>query len=348
MELQKYIDNTDNYLQEIRNHKVYVQKNKGLALFKLYRNNDYDYENNPWLRYCRGAIVDLNTNRLICVPPMKSNKVEDSNELNDSENISYENLLEGTMVNMFYHDDQWKISTRSNIGCKNSWDGKMSFSDMFREVSDVQHYKDLKQNHCYSFVLQHKRNRIISPVFENRIVLVHQYNLETMEPSELDELYHIERSLKINLQDYKGVLKFSIKGLTFLKDGVRYKWINPEHEYVLSLKMNHNDKFLNYIDLRKQRLLKEYLKYFPEDSHQFEEYQRKFYLIKNHLYECYVNHFIKKELDLKEINYSLKPHLFKLHEFYKRDGEKINVKIVSDYLHSLDGKQIMFICNYLF
>jgi hypothetical protein len=138
-------------------------------------------------------------------------------------------------------------------------------------------------------------------VFENRIVLVQQYNLETMEIVEPDYLYHIERCLKINLQDYKCPLKFSVKGLTFYKNGIRHKWINPEHEYVLSLKMNHNDKFLNYIDLRKKRLLNEYLKYFPEDSYQFEEYQRKFYLIKNHLYECYVNHFIRKELDLKEM-----------------------------------------------
>lgn len=347
MELQKFIENSENYLQDIRNHKVYVQKNGKLALLKLYRNRDYDFKENPWLRYCRGAIIDLTTNRLVCVPPMKSEQIKKL-DVND-DNIVYENLLEGTMVNMFYHENQWKISTRSNIGCKNSWDGKMSFNDMFQEVSnDIQYYKDLKQNCCYSFVLQHKRNRIICPVFENRIVLVHQYNLDTMEKMDLDDLYHVEKTLIVDVNDYLGPLKFAVKGLTFYKDGQRYKWINPEYEYVLSLKMNHNDKFLNYIDLRQKRLLKEYLKYFPEDSYQFEEYQRKFYLIKNHLYDCYVNHFIKKELELKDINYSLKPHLFKLHEFYKRDGVKINVKVVSDYLHSLDGKQIMFICNYLF
>ena len=55
----------------------------------------------------------------------------------------------------------------------------------------------------------------------------------------------------------------------------------------LKSKYNHNDKFLNYIDLRQKRLLKEYLKYFPEDSYQFEEYQRKFYLIKNFFFWLY-------------------------------------------------------------
>ena len=135
MELQEYIQKTDNYLQTFKDQKIYVQKNGGLALLKMYRNRGYDFENNPWLRYCRGAIVDLATNKLICVSPMKSEKVENINDLTDNDDITYENLLEGTMINMFYHNNEWKISTRSSIGCKNSWDGKVSFLDMFREVS---------------------------------------------------------------------------------------------------------------------------------------------------------------------------------------------------------------------
>ena len=38
MELQEYIQNTENYLQEFKKNKVYVQNNGGLALLKLYRN----------------------------------------------------------------------------------------------------------------------------------------------------------------------------------------------------------------------------------------------------------------------------------------------------------------------
>ena len=36
------------------------------------------------------------------------------------------------MINMFYHNDELMISTRSNIGAKNSWDGKESFKNVFR------------------------------------------------------------------------------------------------------------------------------------------------------------------------------------------------------------------------
>jgi hypothetical protein len=347
MELQDFITNTDNYLQELKKHNIYIHKKKDLALVKTHYNREYDYNTYPWMRFCRGAIIDLKTDKLLCIPPSKSSDIIDINNINKEG--TYDMLVDGTMINMFYHDEKWDISSRSNIGCKNSWDGKLSFLDMFHEVSnDIQYNKDLKKNCCYSFVLQHSKNRIVSPLWENKIIFVQQYNLDTMERVDLDELYHIEKIPKLHYNDYNINLHYGIKGLTFYKDGVRYKWINPNYKYVTSLKMNHNDKFLNYSELRKKHLLKEYLVYFPEDSHQFTEYQRKYYLIKNHLYDCYVKHFIKKELELKDINYSLKPHLFKLHDFYKTTNQKINSNIVNDYVHELDGKQIMFICNYLF
>ena len=266
MELQDFITNTDNYLQELKKHNIYVHKKKDLALLKTRYNREYDYSKYPWMRFCRGAIINLKTNRLLCIPPSKSSDINDLNDINKEE--TYEILVDGTMINMFYHDNKWEISSRSNIGCKNSWDGKLSFLEMFREVSnDIQHYKDLKKNCCYSFVLQHRQNRIVSPIWENKIILVQQYNLDTMERVDLDELYHIEKIQKVHYNDYNCDLHYGVKGLTFYKDDIRYKWINTNYMYVTSLKMNNNDKFLNYIELRQKRLLKDYLVYFHEDSH---------------------------------------------------------------------------------
>ena len=73
-----------------------------------------------------------------------------------------------------------------------------------------------------------------------------------------------------------------------------------------------------------------------------------FNVIKQELYESYVSHFIRKERELNNISYPLRPLLFELHKYYKETGEKINVKIVSDYLHNLPGKRMLFINNYLF
>ena len=76
------------------------------------------------MRYCRGAIINTKNNRVVCVPPMKSEeKFEIDEIINDyNTDLNYSPLIDGTMINMFFHNDEWVISTRSNIGGKNSWD----------------------------------------------------------------------------------------------------------------------------------------------------------------------------------------------------------------------------------
>ena len=119
-----------------------------MCIVKGYYNKEYDYENHPWIKYCRGAVIDIKNNNVLCVPPEKALEkfllnVESPSFLNVpdnmtfrniddiinqfDENLNYEPLFDGTMINMFYHNDEWMISTRSNIGAKNSWDGKESF-----------------------------------------------------------------------------------------------------------------------------------------------------------------------------------------------------------------------------
>ena len=76
MELQKFIDDHSDYVKLIRKNDIQVSINKDLnvAILKYNRNksNTYDFENNPWMRYCKGAVVDLYTNKILCVPPKKS------------------------------------------------------------------------------------------------------------------------------------------------------------------------------------------------------------------------------------------------------------------------------------
>ena len=357
MELQKFINDNEEYLKTFKDHKLYVRKYSrlGLALVKCYRNNKYDYKLHPWLKYCRGAIINTKTNKLVCIPPVKSlERKYDINEIidqYDGEN-EYQPLIEGTMINMFFHNDQWMIATRSNIGAKNSWEKGDSFLDMFLDVYGDSWFNELKKNYCYSFVLSHINNRIVSKIEESSIFLIENYELGDIPiRKELDNISTIEQMFNLPieyLRNYDSILPFSIKGFTIKSKGNRVNWINPEYTHVEGLKMNYNDPYLNYIALRQSRLLSEYLKYFPEDQHIFQQYRIYFNVIKQELYESYVSHFIRKERELNNISYPLRPLLFELHKYYKETGEKINVKIVSDYLHNLPGKRMLFINNYLF
>ena len=120
---------------------------------------------------------------------MKSNKSDHTILIEN--NVKINRMYDGTMVNVFYHNNEWILSTRSYIGAKNYWNknSKKSFKDMFNECFDK--YDELNINNSYSFVLQHKDNSNITPVEENKVILVEEYNLDNGVPN------------KVNLNDNK-------------------------------------------------------------------------------------------------------------------------------------------------
>ena len=100
---------------------------------------------------------------------------------------------------MFYHEDDWIISTRSNIGAKNKWDGKVPFHELFKSVNGIEWFNLLNKDHCYSFTLQHRNNRIITHVLQNFIFMNEIYNLSDGNIVKLKErrFYHKLMVLKI-------------------------------------------------------------------------------------------------------------------------------------------------------
>ena len=179
MELQSYINETVDYLHKFKEHKLYVRTyaKLNLCIVKCYHNNEYEYDKYPWIKYCRGAVIDTHTNQVICIPPQKGFQRNTLNELIDEyeEDSVYEPLIDGTMVNMFYHKDEWMIATRGNIGGTNSWDGKQSFINMFLEVNGSEWFTTLDKTYCYSFVLHHVNNRNVTPIEQNTLFLIENY-----------------------------------------------------------------------------------------------------------------------------------------------------------------------------
>lgn len=355
MELQNYINDNDDYLKLLRKQNINVKINKSLNLALIKTNKNKNYENTPWIKYCRGAIVDLKENRVVCVPPMKSSNDTNDNAMIESydENNIYQPLMDGTMINMFYYNNEWMMSTRSNIGATNSWEGKISFRDMFIEINGSEWFEQLDKTHCYSFVVQHNKNRIVTPVIINQIFMVESYN--TTENNivmnhtlpEIDGIINIISINKESLKDYNDNLYFSIKGFTIKNDTERLKWINPNYDYVLSLKMNYNDKFMNYLDSFKKGRIEEYLIYYPEDLKLYDEYSNDINNIITKTHNYYVNVNINKNMNLKDCPFPLIPLIKELHFNYLKTKVKNNFKVVSMYVINLPYKRLLFIKNRL-
>lgn len=352
MELQNFINNNDNYIELLKELKIKSIKysNKKLIILKINRGNNYDYEKYPWIKYCRGVIIDTNKNKIVNLPPSNSIHINNINEITINDDFLIENLIDGTMINLFFHDDKWILSTRSNIGCNNKWGNNKSFLNLFNECNHNLDYEELDKEHCYTFVLQHNSIRNIVPIFINQIILVNEIDLNTLK--NVKSLSKLSNILNINdfRYDFYGNLdnlEFYNKGITIknTKTNDRYKWINPRYKYVFNLKGNYNHKYLEYDKIRKKHLLNEYLNYFPEDRLLFNEYNLFNKRLCEIIYRSYHLYFVKKEIELNEINYVIKPIIFELHNFYLKNKEYISKKIINDYLYNIPGKRMIFIMN---
>jgi hypothetical protein len=143
---------------------------------------DDDLEN----RLYRSAIFTPDEKRLLCVAPSKSLPT-----LREIQKASFEvtEIVEGTMINLFWDGDQWEIATKKRIGAENFFyknvygvDGEQankSFRTMFLEALQIPDLSsiDFDKSFCYSFVLQHPCNHIVLMTEIPRLYLVSTYML---------------------------------------------------------------------------------------------------------------------------------------------------------------------------
>jgi hypothetical protein len=349
MELQTFITENKDYVDIFKKEGLKVIKYKDLFLVKNYYDKPLSYTNETdyWKMYCRGAIIDSKNNKVICLPPVKSVEYDTISDDSSYLGTEIQYLIDGTMINLFYHEE-WLLSTRSEIGGRNKWVNKKSFKQMFEECLDKNFdYDKLDKDFCYSFVMRHKDNRNVSPIKENKLFLVEAYDLKKNERLNLTKVnLDIEKINSISFNDLIDFNTYEIKGYTIKYENKRYKKINPLFEKVKDLKPNMNNDFLNYIELRKNGNLKDYLQYFPEYSKSFNDYRNKIHILSNELYNNYKNCYIFKNTEKKNIPYHLKPLTEDIHKIYLENKNPIRWNDIKNYIHSLPSKKLMFAINY--
>jgi len=370
MELQNYINsNINDYITNFKNHGLVVKtfSKENLILVK-YKFNEKLSEN--WMRYCRGCIIDVKTNKLVFIPPIKAQEIEyplteENNILTNIENnsqIKITPLIDGTMINLFYHNNKWLMSSRSDIGCLNKWNNKLNFKKMFIEsIHNENFYDYLNTDLTYSFILINKNNRNVSNIIENYVILIETYNKNTLEKINIDSnIYKENENIKIyTLENIKHIFKnitdinnyfllcdYNFKGLNINENNNRYKIINPDFTYVKDLCINDTNLLTKYIYLKQNNKIKLYLNYYPEVNKDFENYSNKYDIMINELYNNYVRMRITKEIKLNDVPFQLKPLIFNIHKIYLDTRKKINKKIIENYINSLDLYKILFILKY--
>jgi hypothetical protein len=302
--------------------------------------------------------------------------------VHDENTLVAEEFIEGTMMNLFWDGESWEISTKKNIGATSSFykgvsGKKKTFRTMFMEAVqeiglDMNH---LEKKNCYSFVLQHPDNRIVVQHLRPSLTLVDAYFID-LENKKISSIFHdVSREMLLSGQNiqvprtynmgskatYTDLIEtfasmntpYYILGVVFLhlKSGKRTKIRNPVYEEVKNT--NGLDKKIQYqyLFLRKEGKLKDYLSYFPENKNLFSMFRDQIHLYTSTLYQNYISCYIKKEKSLGEFPPQYRKHMFQLHKIYietlREKKQHVSKMVVVDYINGLHPSVLMYFLNYV-
>ena len=338
----------------------------------------HEYESSYGL--CRSIIAN-EYNEIVCYSPPKSidrNVFVNKYPELDS-NFIVEELVEGTMINMFCNKGHWEISTKGVIGANTRFfktSEKTNFRKMFFDTffNSGLNYEMFDTDYCFSFVLQHPHNRIVVPFTEPSLKLVAIYHIETNEEGDttvnvVDKYNYWLNNLNSSLvqtndtyetQSYDKLdekyasmnTSYDILGYVVYNTttGERMKMRNPMYEKVKALRGNQTKLQFQYLSLRSQGKVKDYLKYYPESKRDFSKYRDDVHMFTSTLYTNYRNCYVKKEKPLKEYGNQFRTHMYIIHQIYltelKEENKYVDVSVVIEYVNKMKPDHLMYSLNY--
>ena len=101
--------------------------------------------------------------------------------------------------------------------------------------------------------------------------------------------------------------------------GERTKIRNPVYEEVRHLRGNQPKLQYQYLCLRKEGKVGDFLKYFPENKKEFSNFRDQIHLFTNTLFGNYISCYIKKEKPLIEFSEQYRTHIFNIHKLFLND-----------------------------
>jgi hypothetical protein len=245
------------------------------------------------------------------------------------------------------------------------------------------------KEYCYSFVVQHPKNQIVNTITVPKLYLVAVYQLTSLDDGGVNAIRinrdifsanfggsvsHMPSTLTCVLDDTETAAatvtphtvedyckmyasadtrSVSLPGVVFVdKDsGFCYKKRNPKYESVKKRKGMEQKLMAQYLQLRKDRAIDEYLKYHPQHSRAFRQFRDRLHDYTQRLYDAYIEHYVKKDAKpLKEYDRELKTHMYKLHyDTYlatmKEAGAFITKHAVINYVNQLAAAQQLACLN---
>lgn len=324
---------------------------------------EYDY-----IQYLRSVVLNENRKVVCFSPPMCEPKHV---ELDVSSVRFAEEFVEGTMVNLFYNSSndvqQWEFSTKNMVSPLLGAGGKC-FRRMFLEACSASelNFDDLQKKYSYSFVMQHPDNVIVAPVKSAALYIVAIYYADGTTVYEMDrsivnwgrfsKVRHPARFGMKGEEDFNKIMDvwassnslYYYPGVMFrTQGGERFKFRNPNYEYVKNAKGAEDKSRFVYLHLKKLGKLKAHFDRFPEDELKFFRHQTNMYNYTHNLHKNYLDCYVFKKAVLKDYPVEYKQNMFNLHNSYnlflRPNGKRVNMSYVIEFMNEQSVSSQMFV-----
>ena len=336
-------------------------------------------------QYVRSVILNADRKIVCFSPPMCEHVPRSKNDSGIKNVLEFskvkfaEEFVEGTMVNLFYNSSNdvqsWEFSTRNVVspaekrGNSSGVVDKKCFRRMFLEACAAVGFKfdDLPKEYSYSFVLQHPDNMIVAPVKSMALYIVAVYYIDGTTVYEMDRsvvnwsvfssVRHPARFGLLNgEEDFQKIINvwasnnslYYYPGVMFrTHEGARYKFRNPNYEFIKNAKGNVEKSRFVYLHLKKLGKLQSHFERFPENELEFFRHSTNFYNYMHNLHKNYLDCYVHKKKALKEFAVEYKKNMFQLHEHYKTvlkaSGKRVNMEVVIEFMNEQSLSSQLFI-----
>lgn len=380
--IQKYQSWTDleTFLESPEGGEFCINKSEnGLCIIR--------YEKNvtnmklPHSRWFRSVVWNMTTNRPVCVAPPKANLDEipyTTFKECEEAGIICQELLDGFMINCFRisGDSNVYVATRSKLGGTGKFYSKMTFNELFRDALLNTVSVDLgallqpvgNESACFCcFLVQHKENRIVTKINDNRVFLIHSGAIFEDGSAEITD-GHKEFGGMDNIPNLIGAIPsirpcddvktwikhvmsektWEFQGLVF-KDasGNRWRYRSEKYSAIKSLRGNSPIERDRFAQLYTQNLLEKYCEYYPEEHFVMTLHTMFLNAIIEMLYEFYVNIHVIRTRSSSDVDKMYLPHLYNIHGIFlsqlRPAGKIVTVEDIQIYMHSLPWQRISFL-----
>jgi hypothetical protein len=287
----------------------------------------------------RGVIVEKGTNRPLCYTFNKmSRHLPDEWELSD---CRVTESCDGSQIKVFYYakEGYWVVSTTRRIDASRSYFfSNKSFMEMFQESSQNLNWDRLNKDCCYSFVMAHPDNRVVTRHEKPSLTHVLTRNMTTLNLVEDD--IGIPKPAPVNFSN-KGEMWRAVKRLQHWKEGfvvlhkptnTYVKVINKKYQEVKNLRGSSSSLLYHFFDLRRRNKVNLFLKYFPEFQDTFRYFNDCFYNLSVLAYSEYVSLRVRRTIQPSEVLRFLKPVLYRVHGIHLTKHVRIRLSDVREHL----------------